>query len=57
MPEERGGEGEGGAELIIVSFSSQAASQVGALDTGYMPGVTKKDLKNVKFLYLLRELV
>ena len=51
----REGGGEGGWELIIVLFSSQAASQVGALDIGYKPGVTKEDLKNVKFLYLLGE--
>jgi NADH dehydrogenase (ubiquinone) Fe-S protein 1 len=33
----------------------RAASQVGALDVGYRAGVSKEELKGVKFLYLLGE--
>lgn len=39
----------------VLLCSLQAASQVGALDVGYKPGVTKDELKGVKFLYLLGE--
>ena len=40
---------------LLDCLSTQAASQVGALDVGYRPGVTKDDLKGIKFLYLLGE--
>ena len=33
----------------------QTASQVGALDVGYKAGITKEELKGIKFLYLLGE--
>ena len=64
-----GGGGGGGGVFFLLSLLSlhsaiyytvllcslQAASQVGALDVGYKPGVTKDELKGVKFLYLLGE--
>ena len=41
--------------LPLCCYSMQTASQVGALDVGYKAGITKEELKGIKFLYLLGE--
>ena len=39
--------------LLAVKCALQSASQVGALDIGYQPGITSNGLKAFKVLYLL----